>query len=565
MQALKRIIGKVPGIRFLHRLIKEPQAEIIRFREYRAFKNGIESFHEETHALPRNKMLVISLLGNFTEAAKMEAFLVKSVQSQNVRCYVVTFRDCWANLYYRSLGIRDFIYFEDILAGIEAIPMENIAAVVSEMTSFDELMAFERDGVQIGKYICSTLVRETYHGHVDLADAAIRDKVIGATRDSIRNIEAANQIFDTVNPDMTLFLERGYTPYGEFFDLSLLKGLNTIQWCGSHRNDALTLKRYTAENRSDHPATVSKESWALFKNRDSQTDFKTPVYDELFAGYKSGKWYGEVGTQFNTAFYSQDELKQKIGIDPEKKTAAIFSHLFWDATFFYGADLFENYREWFVESVRAACENDRVNWLVKMHPANKVKLRRDGYQGELVEVQAIRDCIGDLPGHVKLIYPETDISTFSLFEAIDYCITVRGTVGIEAACFGKRVFTAGTGRYDHLGFTQDSETRAEYMRNLRSIDTFPEMRADEIALARKFAFIAFIARPFELRSLKVDYKNDAKATMDVQILPRDNHTFKQQPDVMAFGEWAVHSTAGDYLNKRSPAPEPIKSSKESSL
>ena len=41
-------------------------------------------------------------------------------------------------------------------------------------------------------------------------------------------------------------------------------------------------------------------------------------------------------------------------LDPERKTAAIFSHILYDATFFYGESLFADYEEWLVEAVRAA-------------------------------------------------------------------------------------------------------------------------------------------------------------------------------------------------------------------
>ena len=42
---------------------------------------------------------------------------------------------------------------------------------------------------------------------------------------------------------------------------------------------------------------------------------------------------------------------------------------------------------------------------------------------------------GELPSHISVIYPETDISTLSLFQIGHYCLTVRGTVGIEASAF----------------------------------------------------------------------------------------------------------------------------------
>jgi hypothetical protein len=46
---------------------------------------------------------------------------------------------------------------------------------------------------------------------------------------------------------------------------------------------------------------------------------------------------------------------------------------------------------------------------------------------------------------------------------MDYCLTVHGTAGIEAARLGITVLTTGTGRYDRRGFTSDSDSREEYL------------------------------------------------------------------------------------------------------
>src|SRR5207237_9778600 len=91
------------------------------------------------------------------------------------------------------------------------------------------------------------------------------------------------------------------------------------------------------------------------------------------------------------------ELLAGLGLDPAKKTAVVFSHILWDANMFYGDDLFADQEEWFVETVRAASENPRVNWIVKLHPANVWKLRREGLAGELDEERAIRERLGKLP------------------------------------------------------------------------------------------------------------------------------------------------------------------------
>jgi hypothetical protein len=271
------------------------------------------------------------------------------------------------------------------------------------------------------------------------------------------------------------------------------------------------------------------------------------VQNELFRNYSSGKWFSEVGTQFNTRIYNPDETKRALGLDLNKKTAVIFSHLFWDATFFWGTDLFDNYRQWFVETVKAACKNDRLNWVVKLHPANVVKLTRDGYKEELVEKQALAQEIGPLPPHVKLLEPSTPISTYSLFEITDYCLTVRGTIGIEAAIFGIPVITGGTGRYDAHDFTIDSASRKEYLERISVIDTYPRLTNSQKELAQKFAYGTFLLRPFPLQGLKVSYERNALATQKIEFLYSSKEELERSKDLGGFAAWALESHDQDYL------------------
>ena len=44
--------------------------------------------------------------------------------------------------------------------------------------------------------------------------------------------------------------------------------------------------------------------------------------------------------------------------------------MLWDANLFYGDDIYEDYSEWFYETVKSACINKDINWLIKLHPGN---------------------------------------------------------------------------------------------------------------------------------------------------------------------------------------------------
>ena len=181
-------------------------------------------------------------------------------------------------------------------------------------------------------------------------------------------------------------------------------------------------------------------------------------------------------------------------LDPSRRTVLVFPHIFWDGTFFWGRDLFDDYEAFFVETMKVAYRTPDVNWIVKVHPANLVKNSRDGVDGPLGEWQVLRS-LGPLPPHIRVLDASTDISTLSLFEVGDVCVTVRGTVGLEAACFGLATVTAGTGRYDHLGFTIDPDTREEFLQTIAAAATLAKPTAQAIDNARRYAHGILLERP----------------------------------------------------------------------
>ena len=62
------------------------------------------------------------------------------------------------------------------------------------------------------------------------------------------------------------------------------------------------------------------------------------------------------------------KLKNELELEVNKKTATIFAHILWDATYFYGDSIFDDYEQWLIETIRLANRNDAVNWIIKLHP-----------------------------------------------------------------------------------------------------------------------------------------------------------------------------------------------------
>jgi Capsule polysaccharide biosynthesis protein len=163
------------------------------------------------------------------------------------------------------------------------------------------------------------------------------------------------------------------------------------------------------------------------------------------------------------------------------------------------------------------------------------------------ELEVIDSAIGNLPPHVKLVYPETELSTYSLFEIADYAVTVRGTVGIESALFGIPVVTAGTGRYSGRGFTLDSSTRHEYLERLAALETYPRLSAEQTELAERFAYGALLCCPLTLSSLSLEYERDAVATQKLTIRCRTRDEWLAAPDMQQLSAWIADGKAEDLL------------------
>ena len=491
----------------------------------------------------QKRALVVS--SGIPHAVKAELGLIKGLEMAGFTPCVLTPPNPWLVRHYELAGVEQLLYWDDFLSRSDAAKSKPI---VSQLRSLEDLLALEYDGVRIGRFSASTALRRLRVGSLDLKSAEIRTCLEPFIASAKAYALAALALIRKLQPVVVLFPDRGYTPAGELFDVCLANEVDVITWNAAHKNNAIMVKRYTRQNRDDHPASLSAASWEFVRHIQWTKTQREGLQRELHGCYASGDWYSEVGTQFHTRVVDSAEVCRRLALDKGRKTAVVFPHILWDGTFFYGRDLFESYEAWFVETVRTACANTRVNWLIKVHPGNMVKNVRDGVREEPSEVRVIRERIGRLPDHVRIIPPDSDVSTFSLFGLMDYCLTVRGTVGIEAASFGIPVLTAGTGRYDGKRFTIDSASREQYLRRIAHIHEIPALSAEQQELAERFAFGVFLLRPLLLKTVTLEYQKDARATPKAAINALTKDDWLNAPDLKAFAEWVANGKRTDFIN-----------------
>jgi hypothetical protein len=406
--------------------------------------------------------------------------------------------------------------------------------------------------VVIGPTLLSNIQRTNRLGAPDLANPNVTAQLKMKLPQILEWVHICEKVLATESPDLIYLIETNDWNR-PLVDLAVRNGIDVIQVTQPFRDDALVLKRLNSETFGTHPNSITRATLRKFIN----VTFKREQDQELkqeFQDRYGGRWFLQNRNQPDTEKKTKVQIKEQLKLDPDKKTAVVFSHILWDANLFYGEDLFNDYSDWFRQTVRATCENDRLNWIIKLHPGNLWKRALENETGELAEMTVLKQNeLWPLPKHVHLLYPDTDINTLSLYESIDYGITVRGTPGLELPCFGVATLTAGTGRYSGCGFTVDSKTPEEYLHKLANLESLPMMDDEQVHLAKWHAYLIFRLRPWDFSSFCSKFgklKNMHPLAYNAEITARSIDEIRSNRDLDRWADWVEHpEQPADYLDQ----------------
>lgn len=489
------------------------------------FKDKFDEILGERSLHTDDKVLLIHSSHNLSYCMNIESILAKKIQLEYgwkviFACTLSTItlaKKVCQNIY----GFNNFILIEDYISVFIPKDARHLMSIVEKSKTLKEIEDIRYKNTPVGIHVLAS-----YSATIPSASIVLNEKSKSILKKIIRRIVrqsiAAEKIIDSVNPNLVLSVEKGSVGTCEMFYESINNDIDYVQYLGCHQPNSIMLKRYNKNNPRMHPFSISEKSW----NNIQYEDFMTKEVKKSFEnGYRKGEWFRYKNLSDNKKIISKDDLTKVLNLDTDKKNVIIFSHILNDANFYYGSDLFEGgFKEWFVKTIEAAIDNDKVNWLVKLHPANIFRRKNQNYTGEFGEILAIKDYFGYIPNNIKIIPADIDINPYSFFMLADYGVTVRGTVGAELPCFGIPVLTAGTGRYSNKGFTVDSNTPEEYLKKIKNIHLIDALSKEQVEIANKHAYLFFKQRPAVYHEfIKDNYHsgNNMIISRDIKVVDKD--------------------------------------------
>ncbi len=481
-----------------------------------------------------------------------EGLMAQALGREGAVPVILTNRSCkWVQRYCSVLGLDRILLYEDYVDPSHgAEDAQLIESFLVTNPSLHQLLDFSFDDINIGKHALSTVLRHIHAGNVHLENPETRAIVTDAFLTAITAVRVAQAVLTALRPSILVVNDAAYTPYGQLFEVAVHMGIRAVWYSYSQRLDSFTLKRFRTTHNMLDPISLSPQTWTEVRAMPWDEAKEETFMQELRGHYQDRSWFNFVLSR-KKIHHAPHDVRSKLKLDPQKKTAVIFTHVAWDASFFFGSNLFADYDEWLVETVKIACENTHLNWVIKLHPDYIWHTSGMKHQEEMRDMIAVVANVGSLPPHITVVPPDTDISTYSFFAVADYCVTVRGTVGLECPCFGIPVITAGTSRYSDLGFTENSATIGEYLEKLRSLHTLPPLNPERTTLARKHAWGLFVLRPLRFSSIELVplYSDGDVVDHTVVIHARSHDDIVSDTGLQTFATWVMESEEEDYVNR----------------
>lgn len=365
---------------------------------------------------------------------------------------------------------------------------------ISQQTTLSEIFHYKYLGVDVGMLAWSSLIRHMKGFLIEKKDIKPEDELLLRKYfyAGLVNTYIAGKTIDDLKPAAVFSSHGVYVDYSPPILLAYIRGIKSIIWSSGFKDflhyftvpkkpNKLEFRGMTEQEwkkRLETPLTVEEES-ILDRyihhrfNKGNKRDFLNVSLPE-----------------------SPEDLRKKLGFENDKAVACLFCHVSWDLSFDLSKMIFDNANQWLTESINAAFEIKDVNWIIRVHPGEKVS-------GSLyTNDDFIKQHFKNIPDHVRILWSDSEINSLGLYNLIDVGITLFGTMGAELPVLGKPVISGGEAHFTGKGFTIDAKTKEEYFNLLKNIPNIPKLNKKEIDTARKYAYSYFIQRQIPINVIK---------------------------------------------------------------
>ncbi len=342
----------------------------------------------------------------------------------------------------------------------------------------ENLTRFEYEGWKLGEWLGSSVasfLRSDSHG--------MQPEVIESRRryltSGIVALIASRRWIETWRPDSLMVISGRHLFWRAAREIAQSMGIKVVS--REMFVEAFDCHIYAVNSSCEDPAMPT--AWAQVRDVPL-----TASQEELVEGYLKGlPAYARQVTKEPALETRASVIRTKLGLAPDRRMIALFTNVTWDLFVAERDSAFDGQMEWIAATLDFIRRHPEVDLVVRAHPAEIVPKFRT--RGRII--RQIEERFAPLPRNLRMIGPESTISSDVLRAMASLNLVYCASVGLEAIIAGQPVLICGNPYYARKGFSIDVESPAHYDRLLadhaggRAVSA-PPGSAD---LARRFLYL----------------------------------------------------------------------------
>lgn len=349
----------------------------------------------------------------------------------------------------------------------------------------EQIPDFQLDGVAVGEHAFAGALRYFASGNLEnepLGEVVVRRYLEAA----ILTAEALNQLTRQYRFTSSCFNHGIYCPQGVVGAVLRKAGTWVVNWNIAYRKKCFIFSHEDTYHHTllDEPV----EAWESMPWTDAMQDEITEYLRSRWQGSNDWIWFHEKPDE------RFDRIAAELSLDRTKPIIGMLTNVMWDAQLHYRANAFPSMLSWVLDTIAHFSQRPALQLVIRIHPA-EIRGTLPSRQPLLEE---IRKAWPELPPNVKVIPPESPVSTYAVMEHCDSVLIYGTKTGVELTSIGIPVVVAGEAWIRNKGVTLDASTRDEYMDLLNRLPLGKRLDEDTRLRALKYAYHFFYRRMIPL-------------------------------------------------------------------
>lgn len=380
---------------------------------------------------------------------------------------------------YRSLGIKVHKYSDFISEGMRV----RVKNSLGEIKTLSDIGAFQFQGMPIGDHAKSGALRYFASSNLEGCEKGFQV--------ALKYLEAAlltyfvsDALMKQEKYQVMSCLHGIYIPHGILNEVAKSHGIRVVNWTASYKKRSFLF----SHGDTYHHTLMSEpvDTWQSIPwNEKIESEIMTYLNSRQQGGGRD--WITFLKKPNQNLQEIQNSLK---GIDFSKPCIGMLTNVAWDAQLHYPANAFPDMVDWVIKTIRYFLSRPDLQLILRIHPAE--------ISGDIPSRQPILQEIAkhfpQLPSHIFIIPPDSDISTYAVMEKCQAVVIFGTKTGLELTSRGIPVIVAGEAWIKNKGLTFDAQTESAYFALLDQLPFKEKMDQATLTKARKYAFHFFYRR-----------------------------------------------------------------------